>query len=226
MNESRTKDVDETASYNQNSSVPDSGPEEDYRHFYPELQPGSDHPSDNEWVDPPAYESDEDLELPESDNSLYANINQDRLHRPVEEWCSCGECKPMDTEKEHVCCNESHFITAHRGEHRCISQVGMFKELVVSEDGLVYSRYMYSMNITDPDKRDRFLKKKLNQKELRFMAYRTFINMLSCRDFDRNVRYILPACVVSQIRAKFPNENGEPYTGYVSLKSKDGQSLP
>ena len=119
-----------------------SGPEEDYRHFYPELQPGSDHPSDNEWVDPPAYESDEDLELPESDNSLYANINQDRLHRPVEEWCSCGECKPMDTEKEHVCCNESHFITAHRGEHRCISQVGMFEELVVSEDGLVYSRYL------------------------------------------------------------------------------------
>ena len=101
-----------------------------------------------------------------------------------------------------------------------------FKELVVSEDGLVYSRYMYSMNITDPDKRDRFLKKKLNQKELRFMGYRTFINMLSCRDFDRNVKYILPACVVSQIRAKFPNENGEPYTGYVSLKSKDGQSLP
>jgi hypothetical protein len=81
------------------------------------------------------------------------------LNRPIGEWCSCGECKAMDTKREHVCCNESHFITPHRGELRCIGNVGIFKELVVNKDGLMYSRYMYSINIGDPDKRNRFLKR-------------------------------------------------------------------
>ena len=102
----------------------------------------------------------------------------------------------------------------------------MFKELVISEDGLLYSRYMYSMNITSHDKRAEYLKKKLNQKELRFMAYKTFVNILSFKDFDRNVKYILHACVVTKIRTQFPNPCGEPYTGHVKINSRDGQSLP
>ena len=98
-----------------------------------------------------------------------------------------------------------YLITYHRNIsavqwflRKCNGHTGMFKELVMSEDGLLYSRYMYSMNITNHDKRAKYLKKKLNQKELRFMAYKTFVNILSCRDFDRNVRYILPACVVKK----------------------------
>ena len=132
----------------------------------------------------------------------------------------------MDTEREHVCCNESHFITPHRGELRCIGNVGIFKELVVNKDGLMYSRYMYSINIGDPDKRNRFLKKKLNNKELRFTAYKTFVNIISCQDFDRNIRYILPSCVVTKIREQFPNPAWEPNTGYVSMKSSDARSFP
>ena len=71
-----------------------------------------------------------------------------------------------------------------------------------------------------------FWRRKLNQKVLRFMVYKTFVNILSCKDFDRNIRYILPACVVTKIRAQFPNPSGEPYTGYVKINSRDGQSLP
>ena len=102
----------------------------------------------------------------------------------------------------------------------------MSAELAISEDGLLYSRYMYPMNITNPAKRAKFLKKKLNQKVLRFMVYKTFVNILPCKDFDRNVRYILPACVVTKIRAQFSNPSGEPYTGHVKINSRDGQSLP
>ena len=102
----------------------------------------------------------------------------------------------------------------------------MSAELAIRVDELLYSRYMYPMNITNPDKRAKFLKKKLNQKVLRFMVYKTFANILSCKDFDRKVRNILPACAVTIIRAQFPNPSGEPYTSYVKIKSRDGQSLP
>jgi hypothetical protein len=222
MEESRAEETDYSGCDSESAS--DTGEGEDYEHFYPGLKPGSDHESDNEWVDPPAYESEDDEVFP--DNSLYANLNQDRINRPLTDWCSCGECEPMETEREHVCCNESHFITPHRGVHRCISNVGMFKELVVNKDGLMYSRYLYSLNIQDTDKSDKFLRKILKNKELRFLACKTFVNILSCQDLDRSVRYILPACVVTKIREQFPNPDGEPYTGYVSLKSKDAQSLP
>ena len=104
----------------------------------------------------------------------------------------------------------------------------MSAELAIRVDELLvlYSRYMYPMNINNPDKRAKFLKKKLNQKVLRFVVYKTFVNILPCKDFDRNVRYILPACVVTNIRAQFPNPSGEPYTGHVKIYSRDGQSLP
>ena len=38
-------------------------------------------------------------------------------------------------------------------------------------------------------------------------------------DFDRTVRYVLPACVVEAIRAAFPNPEGVTYTGHVTLTS-------
>ena len=89
----------------------------------------------------------------------------------------------------------------------------------------MYSRYIYAMNIDGPNKRARFLKE-IKKQALRFLAYKTFVNILSCQDFDRNIRYILPSCVVSKIRDQFPNVNGEPYTGFISFNSTDGQALP
>ena len=96
------------------------------------------------------------------------------------------------------------FITSHRGDKKlCITLVEMFTVNVVSKEGLDFGRYLYSMNIPD-------LKKKLTNKNYRFCAYRMFINMISCTDMNRNVTYILPACVVSKIREKFPNLDGAP----------------
>ena len=148
-------------------------------HFNPILKAGSDHESDEEWVDPPGYESDEDEEQEELDNTFYANINQDRLNKPVNEWCSCGGCVTMPSEQESVCCHESHFITPHRGDKKCVTLVEMFTVNVVSKEGLDFGRYLYSMNIPDPVKKDNFLKKKLTNKNYRFCAYKMFINMIS-----------------------------------------------
>lgn len=60
------------------SGSPDSdgGVGDEYDHYYPMLTSGSPHVSDEEWVDPPAYEtSEEEVEL---DNTIFANPNRDR----------------------------------------------------------------------------------------------------------------------------------------------------
>ena len=71
--------------------------QENFDHFNPTIRPGSDHDCDEEWVDPPAYKSDEESDDLELDNTFYANLNHDRLNRPVDEWCSCGGCVTMAT---------------------------------------------------------------------------------------------------------------------------------
>jgi hypothetical protein len=53
--------------------------------------------SDDEWIDTPADESDEDSEHEEFDNTFYANLNKDRLHKPVDQWRPCGGFVTMPT---------------------------------------------------------------------------------------------------------------------------------
>ncbi len=171
--------------------------------------------------------SDEDEENYEFDGTVFANPNRDRMERSVEEWCSCGHCSRMATEDECVCCGESHIIRSSRGEDKtCIVDVRLFKELVLNKEGLQFGRYMYSLQIEDEKKRKRYQEAVLTNKNLRFLAYKQFINMLSADQLDRRIRYILPACVVSAVRDSFPNEDGVPYSGFVAMKTSDGHILP
>lgn len=132
----------------------------------------------------------------------------------------------MATEQECVCCQESYIIQPHRGSESCITTVGLFKELVLNEDGLKYSRYLYSLTIEDEQKRAGYMRTELNAPKLRFLAYKSFINILSSTEFDRKIRYVLPACIVRAVRDQFPNPDGVPYKGYAVIKSSDGQQLP
>ena len=58
----------------------------------------------------------------------------------------------------------------HRGDKRCITNVDMFKVNVIDKDGLNFGRYLFSMNISDPVKKEKFLKKTLSNKQYRFCA--------------------------------------------------------
>ena len=88
------------------------------------------------------------------------------------------------------------------------------------------NRNIYSLTIENEHKRLNYLKAELTNQKLRYLAYRVFLNILSCDDFDRRVRYVLPSCVVKAIRNAFPNPDGVPYRGFVSISSNDGRSLP
>ena len=66
----------------------------------------------------------------------------------------------------------------------------------------------------------------LTPKKWRYLAYKSFVNLISSQDLDRKVRYVLPSCVVSAIRDKFPNTDGSRYTGFISIGTDDGHILP
>jgi len=68
--------------------------------------------------------------------------------------------------------------------------------------------------------------KELTPKKWRYLAYKSFVNLISSQDLDRKVRYVLPSCVVSAIREKFPNTDGSRYTGFISIGTDDGHILP
>lgn len=125
-----------------------------------------------------------------------------------------------------MCCCESYVIQQQKGQLRCITEVPLFQHVVLSKEGLQYSRYLFSMNIVDEQRRTNYLGVELTPSKLRFLAYKCFINLLNSADFNRRARYIIPSCVVSAIREQFPNTNGEPYTGFISISSSDGHILP
>lgn len=200
---------------------------EDLDHFDPYLLDGSPHPSDEDDVEPPPYIESEDEE--ELDGTAFANPFQDRLQHTLDYWCSCDlNCAVMGIEQECVCCNESHMITRLIGDGlKCVTLTGQFKELVLSADGLKYARFLYSLTIEDEEKRKRYLAADLSKPaKMRYLAYKAFINLLTSSDFDRNVRYVLPSCVVMAIRKQFPNPEGEPYKGFLTLNSNESVTLP
>ena len=58
----------------------------------------------------------------------------------------------------------------------------------------------FSFTINDSVKREDYLKAHLTPKKWRYLAYKSFVNLISSQDLDRKVRYVLPSCVVSGIR--------------------------
>ena len=59
--------------------------------------------------------------------------------------------------------------------------------------------------------------------QLRYLAYRAFLTMLSCETRGRNVRYRLPSCVLLAVRRRYPEEDGN-YTG--TLANHEAFILP
>ena len=61
----------------------------------------------------------------------------------------------------------------------------MFKSVVLSEEGLRYSRFLFAMTISDPEREEQYLNAELTSSKWRYLAYRSFINLLTLQDLDR-----------------------------------------
>ena len=97
--------------------------------------------------------------------------------------------------------------------------------IILTQTGLDYSRYLYSVSIKDDAERERYLQRSVGNKEYRHLAYKSFVNLIGSQFRGKSVRYLLPACVVNTIRQHYPNPEGIPYAGFVCLNSQEAMTL-
>ena len=122
-----------------------------------------------------------------------------------DDWCECGgHCQRQDTERECVCCkeidnvvrkNSSSSIKRNISVPECITLNPAFLVVCTDSDVLETAWYAYRQQFGGYDGPE--------HKRLRHIAYRQFVRW--CWGWlGRNIRVVLPACVVSCIRAHFP----------------------
>ncbi|KAM4573856.1 P2X purinoceptor 7-like [Odontesthes bonariensis] len=147
---------------------------------------------------------------PESDPEAEAQAvqqqtaDQQRLQQNVSEWCQCGICEIMPTERENRCCMEIPQVTALLGEvaaePACMLDHPGFEPVCLN---------VYSLQTAGRVYRHHFgsLRLRRTHRRFRYLAYRQFVAW--CWGFlGRRIRVVIPACVVLRIRAEYPDDEG------------------
>eukprot|EP00112_Aurelia_sp_Birch-Aquarium-sp1_P026496 Seg941.3 transcript_id=Seg941.3/GoldUCD/mRNA.D3Y31 product="P2X purinoceptor 7" protein_id=Seg941.3/GoldUCD/D3Y31 len=120
-------------------------------------------------------------------------------------WCECGNCTQMPTGRESLCCREILRVRLKADENNlvCIADNDDFKVICLNQAVVLTALYQYIEDETYLDDTETF--------ELyRYISYRQFVRWIWHR-LGKHKREILPACVVSSIRRKFPSDE---YTGF------------
>uniref|UniRef100_A0A8C6UFW5 P2X purinoreceptor 7 intracellular domain-containing protein n=1 Tax=Neogobius melanostomus TaxID=47308 RepID=A0A8C6UFW5_9GOBI len=124
------------------------------------------------------------------------------------QWCLCGSCVPMPTEKESVCCKELNFISATVHDLPCIAAHPSFNAVCINPDVLWAARVSLH---------DRFSaglpnRGQITNRSNRYAGYRQFTWWMHGW-LGRRVRRVIPSCAVNKIRQVYPEPSGL-YTGF------------
>jgi hypothetical protein len=143
-------------------------------------------------------------------------VELEKRSQPVDTWCSCDNCFAMESIIENVCCCEDPFVQDFLSETdlKCISAHEGYEPTVLNVHVLNMTRQRLVGMVKDPEKL-----KKLRSEEndtYRFLAYSNFRHWVcGTTKMGKGNRVVTPACVVKQIRDKWPSIDGK-YTGYHS----------
>ena len=139
-----------------------------------------------------------------ADNQLLSTSDSPPIPPPLSEsnpipWCTCGNCRPMPSLIENVCCKGS--------SETCIARVPEFVLLILEPMVLNMANDYRNdfLGLSDEDEED------LN-KNFRHSAYRQY-TLWRHGYLGANNRKVIPSCCVLAIREKFPSPHGI-YTGY------------
>ncbi|XP_057299215.1 P2X purinoceptor 7-like [Hydractinia symbiolongicarpus] len=143
-------------------------------------------------------------------SSSNKNFTQNpRLCKPVTDWCRCGKCERMPTEKVCVCCVEIDAIKYFNlDDQECITQHPHFNYIVLLKDVL----WTALVGLYDRESRGLPERDHVPNRTYRHGAYRQFCSFIHNK-LRRGVRRVIPACAVCKIREEYPSVDGR-YTGF------------
>ncbi|XP_073468259.1 uncharacterized protein [Aquarana catesbeiana] len=112
------------------------------------------------------------------------------------DWCSCGNCIPLPTGRESICCMEIHEIRPHLEGISCITQHPYFPYLCENKDfAQIHQNMMYGLRSKIPKEKDK-------KRALRKAAYQAFSVWIHGALGKKEERPI-PACTVHRVRLAF-----------------------
>ncbi|XP_065282067.1 P2X purinoceptor 7-like [Dermacentor albipictus] len=120
------------------------------------------------------------------------------------QWCQCGHCRAMETQRESVCCTELDRVDALRGNEACITSHPTFVQACLNVHALEVAYYALM------EDRPALVEALEIHRRYRYTAYRQFARWVWHR-LGRGNRKVLPSCVVAAVRDAFPSEM---YTGF------------
>ncbi|XP_043918790.1 P2X purinoceptor 7-like [Protopterus annectens] len=130
-------------------------------------------------------------------------------------WCTCEKCVLMNTPQECYCCVSSHRARAKIAQLElavqpvCITDHTDFEMACLTP--LVLELILRSMHYVT--RRSRSIQ--WTNRLYRVVAYRAYVLWIfENRRLGRGNRVVIPACVVSRIRQKFPEDDNE-YVGFL-----------
>lgn len=113
----------------------------------------------------------------------------------------------MGTERECLCCAEVERVVEKRdsaGMYKCITEVEGFRAVCLVVDVLQTAYWHYRCVYGEEEMR------KTAEEKYRYSAYRQFVTWVY-QHLGKDIRVVLPACVIRKIREEFPSEM---YTGF------------
>lgn len=131
-------------------------------------------------------------------------------------WCHCDQCIVMDEDSQCKCCHDEPLIEPTRLDNDCVTELESFGNTILNPEVLKIMHH--DLLIRSKDKE---LKKTLasgTNASRRYLAYRTFVWWInSGHAIGHKNRMVIPACVISAIRNKWPDEHGV-YVGFKPAK--------
>ena len=124
---------------------------------------------------------------------------------PGDDWCRCENCIQMTNIPERICCKASSEIIADKVEsQKCISLTDGFRDVCLNRNVLEAALGTWHQITEEPVE--------ISNKSYRFIAYRQYISWIFGW-LGKDVRKVIPSCVVNKIRITFPapDNNYVPY---------------
>ncbi|XP_064645930.1 uncharacterized protein LOC135499197 [Lineus longissimus] len=148
-------------------------------------------------ISPYQYEPETDESGEESADE--SEMDQDEHDEPpleLDNWCSCGKCQILPSRTECVCCREA-IRVKDMVDVGCVTDRTDFDAIclhtgVLNVAWLAYKQ-QYGRNAYEGSE----------HKKLRHIAYRQFVRW-SHGYLGKDIRVVVPACVVCKIRAFYP----------------------